>query len=268
MEIFRRIQRILAEEGGLRNIPIERVYGQFLKYHQELRQLFAPQSTLSPPRLIMFEPGVGIRPPKGMPARLDREEAEEMTIFINTYLPFGSDAFYAPKYDGVFICRGGLNSQKRLDEILAEEAGHHIVQLPKDHVSLTIKEMETLNGPMPDFGKKMVANLKTHPPLSRLVGDNWYDPYPLSTNEFFAPLFLTHLTRQDFSVIPEYFTQGRLDESGIEHLPYLAGKMLVTQYHGDVAAIISDHPQLTQLDGKQFWDQYCLPILTRGMLLL
>ena len=259
---LKRISKLINGES-IRDISIEKVYEQLLKYHRELLQVFVPQSTLQPPRLIMFWPWPSAREIEAMPYKLTTAEAEELATFIHSNQTVGR-AFNVPKYNAEFIDRGSLESQKTLDETLAEEVGHRIVRLPEGQVPLSVEVMETLNGPMPDFGKKIVANLKAHPPWSRMITKNELDPYQLSMDEFFPPLFVTHLTRQDYPVKPEEFTSGQLTEPLIEHLPLLAGKILVTQYHGDVKAIVNEHPQLTHVNGQQFWDRYCLPILSKG----
>lgn len=262
MEWLKRIGKFI-EGDSVRNIPIEEVYGQLLKYHQELLQLFPPQGNLSPPRLIMFEPWPSARDIQAMPDKLTSAEASELATLIQTYQLMG-EAFYIPKYNAQFIDRGSLDSRRKLDEILAEEIGHQIVRLPEDQVPLTVEVMETLNGPMPDFGRKLAASLKASPPLERMAKGNVLDPYPLSMGEFFPPLFVTYLTGQEYPTTPADFFQGRLTESFINHLPLLAGKMLVAQHGGDVKAVVDNYPMLTKVNGQQFWDQYCLPILTTG----
>lgn len=262
MELLRRLGKFIDGES-VSGIRIERVYDQALKYHQELLQVFAPGSNLLPPRLVMFWPFTSARELEAMPDELTAAEASELAVFINT-VQFMGEAFYAPQYNTLFIKRTSLTSQSVLDHTLSEEIGHRIVQLPDDGIPLTIEVMETLNGPMPDFGKKMVDNLKAKPPFERMVTRSWMDPYLLAMNEFFPPLFLIYLTGEDYPVTPDFFIEKRIDESHMGHLPLLAGRMLVTQYRGDVKAILNEHPQLTKVNSQQFWNQYCLPILTTG----
>lgn len=264
MELLQKISKLFNGER-VSNVPIEKVYEQLLTYHQELLQVFAPQSTLQPPRLIMFWPHPTPREIEALPDPLTKTEVEELTTFIHKYQLRG-EAFYAPKYNAEFLNRVYLDSQKTLDQTLAEEVGHRIVQIPDDIITVPVEIIETFIGPMPDFGKKLVNNLKTRPPLSRTIRDNWLDPYVLSMDEFFPPLFVALITGEDFSANPEDLIQKRLTEVDISHLPSLAGEMLVDQYHGDVKAIMHDHPQLTQLNGQQFWSTYCLPLLTSGKL--
>lgn len=262
MEWVKKIDKWI-NRGSIHGIPVDQVYEQLLRYHKELVELFDPQGNLIPPKLIMFWGFTSARALESRPDVLTTKEAEELAVFVNTYQLRG-DAFFAPQYNTQFINRASLDSKLTLDVTLAEETGHRIVQIPDSRVNLSVDLFPTFNGPFEGFGERLVDNIKVRPPLHRIEREHWKDPYFLSMDEFFPPLFLTYLTGQEYPIEPEDFIYKRLTDSKIEHLPYLAGKMLVSQYKGDVKAILEDHPLITKVNGAQFWEKYCQPLLTSG----
>lgn len=107
--------------------------------------------------------------------------------------------------------------------------------------------------------------------------------FKLNLNEFFPPLGQAHLKPEEYRarklnwdeafrsisyMDPEkqFFERAMTAHSLTEHVPQIAGKLLVDIYKGDVEALVGEHPQLSQLNGPQLWVQYCKRLLTSGKL--
>lgn len=128
---------------------------------------------------------------------------------------------------------------------------------------------------MPGFGLRLSQGVIKY--LGR------YNP-TIEVNEFFPPLgeafLLSSNYRSDSARAIEYIeglllalekspddlNNKNLLSDCVNHLPRLAGDFLVQQYQGDTRAIMCAHPTLTDMNAKQLWAEYCLPLLEKGRL--
>ena len=52
----------------------------------------------------------------------------------------------------------------------------------------------------------------------------------------------------------------------VEHLPSLAGELLLERFNEDLGAILNAYPELLTINAKELYEKFCLPLLTSGKL--
>ncbi|MBU2638951.1 MAG: hypothetical protein KJ955_08305 [Nanoarchaeota archaeon] len=181
-------------------------------------------------------------------------------------------ATYEPDFHIITMNRQYFSSFYDLS--VTEEVMHCVVDAPQSRMDVPSECFNEFNCCYPGFGIELYRVLK------HLKQDN----YEISLNEFFPPLAQLY-----FKVLGRYLETGtgwiqRLDsiiyfqpgkpleqkideaEHIILHLPRAAGLLLGQQYHGDIKALLREHPSLPHLSGPEIWEHYCKPLLMHGKL--
>jgi hypothetical protein len=253
----------LDRKRRVEDIPSEEIYDQMVLYWNKLTNLFPSESEV--PSLVIdnkrtFEGSREILP----------EGAKD--IPNNIHLPYLG--CYLTEYNTVYLCSNIL-LKKELDQVLAEEVTHSLTFPNENLITITKEDIKHFNG-LPEFGAHLYRSLNEltnqFPGHEILV--------QLDTSEFFPPIGESYLfegyvpdgewnrTAKLVKDFPKYSAIPFLGLSKahnfITHIPRLAGELLLGQYRNDAEALMREHPQLTQLDGPQLWDQYCKPLLENG----
>jgi hypothetical protein len=255
--------------------PKEVVYMDIQRQYEELSRLFSKKDSRGVPILAIFDvedidkESWRVRETLEFYPETPSEETIK-DIVSRTYDSFGS-CRYSRDNHAVIINRAVSNGRYPL--ALAEEVTHSVVPVDDEIVKVGPEDFREFNGYSAGFGSLVYRVLE---PLK--IGE-----FKLNLNEFFPPLGQAHLKPDELRarkydwerafrsigyMHPEkqFFERAMRAHSLVEHVPQIAGKLLVDTYKRDIEALVREHPQLVNLSGSQLWVQYCKPLLTSGKL--
>jgi hypothetical protein len=257
--------------------PRELVYIDIQRQWQELSRLFSKDDPRGAPLLAIFnvenvdKEGWKVKDTLEFHPDTPPEETVKR-IISGTYDTFGA-CRYSKDVHAVVINRAVSNGHFPMT--LAEEVTHSVIPVTHEIVRLAPEDFKEFNGYAKGFGDLAYRILQ---PLK--IGE-----FKLNLNEFFPPIGQVHLEPNRFDTekydwekafrvtesMPSYsedlfFRKAMRAHNLTEHVPQIAGALLVGAYKGDIGALVREHPQLAHLDGTQLWVQYCKPLLTSGKL--
>lgn len=268
----------------IKTASVQELYNDMSSKWEALSELFSKKDERGKPRLAVFS--IDYEGKKGGLSSLIRKARffagfeclpfglpfKDKKIIFNRFLEDIPEACYYSYYHLIAFNR---DASRRLDCDIAmpEEVTHSIVQVKGSTVSVDAIATEAFNGYSSYFGHKIYSAVN-------LLGIGGFD---VKINEFFPPLGQSHIlgkkidnykyTIDDAVHRRTYFQPEKTKEERasevrkiICYLPALAGMMLTKQYKHGIRALLKEHPSLTNLDGKQVWEQYCMPLLIRGKL--
>ncbi len=259
----------------IKTAPREFVYMDIQKQWQELSRLFSKNDPRGVPILAIFnvedvnKEGWKVAETLEFHPETPSEEAVK-DIISRTYDNFGS-CRYSRDNHAVVINRAESNGRYPL--ALAEEVTHSVVPVDDEILKLGVEDFREFNGHSYGFGNLVYRVLE---PLK--IGE-----FKLNLNEFFPPIGQAHVKPEEYKARKlnwdgafrsisymdaekQFFERAMRAHSLTEHVPQIAGKLLVDLYKGDVEALVREHPQLAHLDGTHLWVQYCKPLMTSGKL--
>ncbi len=248
--------------------PIEEIHAQIGRDFYALGDIF-PQKNLFPPDLILFN-----SPPdddykerlKGLEIYLKTSKSISALFELNlstNEVPLGT--YVRPAHTIVFDrykFLQNLDVAPIFKEAYTHETTHAVFDLDKPNIKISSLELQEVDT---SLGKLLNPELR----------------YKISLSEFFPPLAQAYLLGTDFELAARFWApyigylwkidpQLKIPEHVaclkdiIEHLPELAGDLLVKQYKNDVAALVREHPRLFELDAAGLWEEYCVPLLNSG----
>jgi hypothetical protein len=236
---------------------LQESYHRIADYHRRLTEFFGVEDKRRPPRVATYLEDVLVFPNS---ESFKSKNREHITYQFIDYFP----ASYNRKRHYIYLSKENVYTEAPLTE--QHEATHSVLNplSTSDKIEIVMSDLDSMQ--QNELADLIKENLHRWFKFrdERTVG--------IDSSEFYAPLGTAYLSgtperlqKTAEVTAREVLTSFKLLDI-IKHLPQLAGEILVDQYHGDVKALMREHPKLPHLSGKELWQQYCMPLLTEGRL--
>jgi hypothetical protein len=153
---------------------------------------------------------------------------------------------------------------------VSEEVTHAATFVEGEEIWRFSDSLSDFDGFRPGFGKRLQREAER---IGLFV-------VPMNINEYFAPIGQAYLLGDEYPLewawekafpkdaftFPVTEKESELYTRIFEHLPRLAGELLVKSYDKDIPRLVRENTEMFSSTRDSIWEDYCVPLLKTGKL--